>query len=509
MPTRVELFCFCVFVCSVSADYWSERDAIIAKEQTRSVGGHLRLTDREEKVNKILMRYKYKELDDGLVHPKNFLAGQHFFNAKKEIERSKVFNLIKKLPKGASLHSHDMGLVSFECLYNLTYKDNLYVCTNDGPYRLQFFGDKVDKDCDWQLVSTLRQSNSSFDCELKKRLTLVVDDPHVAYSTLNKVWKAFEDIFVAVTGLLGYEPIWREYFYEAMKELYEDNVKYLEFRGILPQVYDTNGKIYDPFEVVGLYYDTLKKFMEDYPDFQGAKFIYTPYRKLDNKTIQDHIVIYEKLKTRYPDFIAGFDLVGQEDAGFPLTSFINELIPMQQNGTPFFFHAGETNWQGATTDLNLLDAVLLDTKRIGHAFALVKHPEIMKMAKHKDIAVEICPISNQVLKLVDDIRNHPGAVLVANDYPVVIAPDDPTFWGAKGLSYDWYIAFMGMASRDDDLRLLKQLAENSIKYSATTTSEKNDMFQHWQEDWNRFLDEVLKEENIINCKCNSIRCQPN
>nr|CAI5840340.1 unnamed protein product [Callosobruchus analis] len=170
---------------------------------------------------------------------------------------------------------------------------------------------------------------------------------------------------------------------------------------------------------------------------------------------------------------------------------------MKQNGTEFFFHAGETNWQGETTDFNLLDAVLLGTKRIGHGFALIKHPEVLQLAKHNDIAVEICPISNQVLKLVDDARNHPGSVLIANDYPVVIAPDDPTFWGARGLSYDWYVAFMAMTSREDDLRFLKQLAMNSIKYSATSGKEKDELFEQWEKDWSKFLEDVLINDNVI------------
>lgn len=68
-----------------------------------------------------------------------------------------------------------------------------------------------------------------------------------------------------------------------------------------------------------------------------------------------------------------------------------------------------------------IDAVLLGTKRIGHGFSLVKYPNILKIVKKLKIGIEVNPISNQVLKLVDDLRNHPAAILFSDDYPVVIS----------------------------------------------------------------------------------------
>lgn len=115
----------------------------------------------------------------------------------------------------------------------------------------------------------------------------------------------------------------------------------------------------------------------------------------------------------------------------------------------------------------------------------------MELIKSKDIAVEVNPISNQVLKLVDDIRNHPAAVLLSQNIPIVISSDDVGLWEVSPLSHDFYYAFLGIASRYSDLRLLKKFAMNSIQYSAMNDTEKVDAFAKWQIQWDKFIDTLM------------------
>ena len=156
-------------------------------------------------------------------------------------------------------------------------------------------------------------------------------------------------------------------------------------------------------------------------------------------------------KKLYPTLISGYDLVGPEDHGRTLHSLTSVLVWFQselrrQNLTiPFFLHAGECVGDGDSTDQNLYDAILLKTRRIGHAFSLYKHPLIIDMVKEKKIMVECCPISNEVLRYTASIKMHPLPALLARGVKAAIANDDPSMMGqgTAGLAHDFWQALQG------------------------------------------------------------------
>lgn len=467
------------------------------------LGGELVLREEEEVANSKLMALKRAEVM-AAAKTHNFPPSMHFFQAKSLIDKSAVFKILKNMPKGAALHLHDFGILSVEWLVkNVTYRPHCYFCVT--PRRAMQFQfahpappTPAPTECsEWTLLESYRkqlQNVTEFDNNLLQAFTLVTERPDVTYASQDLIWSKFESIFLSVSGLVHFAPVFRDYLSRGLQEFYEDNVLYLELRAMLYPVYELDGTLHDREWAVRTYQDVARTFAKEHPGFVGIKLIFSDHRSKNASLIVKSVQAAMELRDVFPRTVAGFDLVGREDTGHSLYDYREALMVPASRGVklPYFFHAGETDWQGTAADQNLLDALILNATRIGHGFALSKHPAVLTDSWKKDIPIEVCPISNQVLKLVSDLRNHPAAVLMAAGYPLVISSDDPALFGAKGLSYDFYEAFMGIGGVQADLRTLKQLAMNSISYSALTQTEKQAAMDTWQGRWNKFIAELAK-----------------
>ena len=58
------------------------------------------------------------------------------------------------------------------------------------------------------------------------------------------------------------------------------------------------------------------------------------------------------------------------------------------------------DWMDEDIDSNLFDALLLNVTRIGHGYAVTKHPVVKQLLETRRIPLEICPISNQVCNVI-------------------------------------------------------------------------------------------------------------
>jgi adenosine deaminase CECR1 len=447
-------------------NYMKARERLIQAEQAMRIDAGIKLAREEEQANRRLMLLKQAEIErtrDYFPSAQSFLKSQ----TRQLIDQSPILQIMKRMPKGGILHGHGFAMGDFRWLVkHATYLQNCYIYQGkEEPPRQGSMKISMKPPGEgWRLVSDLRQAADNieeFDEELFRSVTIGEEDLGQP-----DIWAEFRKCFARSVGLFSDE-IWSDFCRKMLRDMIMENVQYIETRG------DVGGQ------------KIIEEIKHDNPEFR-VKSIFSSRRSATREQIAEDLSQALDERAANPDLIIGFDLVDEEDKENTNLFYINEILAARHKAElrnitlPLYLHSGESNW---TENENVLDAILLDARRIGHGLALFKHPLLMQIVKERGIAIEVCPISNQVLGYVADLRNHPAVLYINSGLPVVICPDDPGIWKCT-FSYDFYAAFMAWGL---DLKCLKQLAMNSLIYSAMTPEEKEGALRYWQAKWKEFV----------------------
>jgi len=447
--------------------YMEARIRLIQQERARRLGAGLVLTADEERADRRLQEMKQAELQ----RTRTYFPPAHSFlreRTKQVIAASPVLDVMKRMPKGGILHAHGSAMGDFRWLVaHATYRADCYIYMGDDGAvvrgSLRIAGDPPGPG--WRLVTDLRAAapdKAAFDDRIYESITLGEEDlraPHV--------WDEMSAAFRRTVGLLGDSSLNADYWRHMFSRLIEENVQYLESR--TTQIDDA----------------LIAEARSRDPAFD-VKFIPAAGRSNTRERMRNLLAAALENRAKDPDRIKGFDLVEEEDRTNTNLFFIEELLAARRDAErrgvtlPLYLHSGESTW---AENENLYDAVLLGAPRIGHGLALIKHPLLMDIVKSRGIAIEVCPISNQVLGYVPDLRNHPAVYYISAGLPVVLSPDDPAIM-RHTFSEDFYVAFMAWGL---DLKGLKQLAMNSLLYSTMTEDEKQRALASWRARWETFV----------------------
>ncbi|EKM55051.1 uncharacterized protein PHACADRAFT_255384 [Phanerochaete carnosa HHB-10118-sp] len=463
----------------------------------------------------------------------HLFPGMAFLTARDIIVKTRLFKIMSKMPKGALLHAHLDATVNARVLLDLALKypafhimaEQSLTALNLNSIRPKFRPlprSVWTEHCSltesyevgaWVPLHKARENFTfggpeGFDRWVISALTISPAEAYRTHNTTVKIWDKFTSTFRMASGLIHYLPLWKEYVRAFLLSSVEDGISYIEVRVNFWYRFIIN----EEGEEVVSHHDWLAAFDRIVHDVQaelaaqgradeliGCKIIYSTIRNETPEDLEWYLEDCLALKQAFPHLLAGFDLVGHEDLLRPL---IDYLVPLQRFvarqrelglDIPFIFHAGETLGDGTAADMNLYDALLLGTKRIGHGFSLIKHPELMKICRERDVAIEVCPISNEILRLTSSMPAHPLAAVMNHGVPVTLCSDDPSVFGNMGLSYDFFQVLV--ASELNSLKTMGCLARDSFKYCCLTDDEKDRATALWDKQWRKFNDWLVQEQH--------------
>ncbi|PVH94359.1 adenosine deaminase family protein [Periconia macrospinosa] len=496
-----------------------------------------------------------KDYEDSLVSQHvDVFPGMMFYLARDRIDKSKLWKIVRKMPKGALLHCHLEAMPDLDWVLEEAFQTEGVCLISDAPLtsaeaRLKtgfsFTYSKISARSDVSIWSNDYAASTKIPLNLaadsfpdggrkgfiewvRSRVTITPEEHLKHHEGPNEAWRKFISCFPILGSLIYYEPIFRKFIRKLLRDLLADGVYYVDMRSAFYTPYRCLGQ--EEWEPDFINYcdhleDEIAKFKasEEGKDFWGARMIWTTVRAMDKRSVINSMNLCIATKLEFSDLIAGYDFVGQEDAGRSLSDLMPELFYFRkacaENGVniPFFFHAGETLGDGDSVDENLFDAILLGTRRIGHGFSLYKHPLLIDMVKEKKILIESCPVSNEALRLCGSIMSHTLPALLARGVPCSLSNDDPTILGQQvsGMSHDFWQALQGWENLG--LEGLGSLAENSVRwasYEDYTPEEwgasvrdgsmgkgvRAERLKEWTRRWERFcawiVDEFGVDENV-------------
>ncbi|MCB2199332.1 hypothetical protein KQI63_08000 [bacterium] len=460
-------------------DYLDQRAQMIELDRSSRRSASLELDEKELAADAALERLK-QEWDT--LATWQYPPANRFHEVRAAYDASPLLPIMDALPKGGMLHAHPSATGSFDMLLEATYdphvyiyqgRDTLWLPTGALRWAKQPPGPK------WSKViyeRGLATDKPAFDRELIESITLGLED----YGK-GDIWDHFEGNFSRMWGLESNPAVWRDYMANTCRELAEQNVQYVEFHTYVDGGRKANGRQGTPEETVENWISIRDEIRQDHPNFD-LKLVGSISRWSSVDRVRDYLRTVVDLKITFPTMIVGYDLVSEEDQAATNLDMLDALLDAHRYADSLgvelrpCIHSGESN---RLDNENLFDAFLLDAKRIGHGYALWTHPSLVERAIKKDVAVEICPISNQALGYVVDLRNHPAVEYLARGVPIVLSPDDPGMMRYRW-AYDWVAA---TSAWDLSIADIKQMILDSFTYSGMNDEEHKIALEAWEREW--------------------------
>ncbi len=490
-----------------------------------------------EKIYAHIMEMERQSIIANKYTYRDYPPANMFYDVRDKIEKTYTFELLKRLPKGGNLHIHTSStwdaeemLVYFKNDNEL--KEHVYVYTGENNSEMKLTKGQLlyieDKNviADSGLTEKMKLLSELNDEEFESELDLITFGDSKRMDDVDYIWDEFNNVFSRVRYIINVRKIYRLYYTQAFLTLCRDNVDYVELRFGVCDLCDNNDNLLKPkttsptaneIEYTERYkecLDEIKQACQDcrdfrdenndqpYKDFKLKLIISTSRKSADFDSIIKLMKATQEWEKTYKDydgsnFIIGFDFVSEEDLNYKTDFYAKAIYDNNMEDIGFYFHDGESNW---ADDDNVMAAVCLNTKRIGHGFNIYRFPAVVDKVIKDKICLEVCPISNQLLRYSPDLRSHPIGEYIKRGVPVVICSDDPQIFDDKGLTYDfWEFYFSQMT----DMYSIKQAIRNSYIYSAMSgaggeKSEKQVAIDNWENKWHKAIDKYIPD-SVLAC----------
>ena len=199
-----------------------------------------------------------REYEDNLAKEEgvDIFPGMMFSLAKDRMERSKLWQIVKKMPKGALLHCHLAAMGDLEHLIRQALETEGFCVSADTPLTTTkatetagfsfryvptanaegaILWSKSYESDNWIPIGNAAESypdggREGFIKCLISRITMSTDDSLRHHLGINEIWRKFTSCFQVTTSLIRYEPLFRVFIRDVLSQLHEDGIRWVDIR---------------------------------------------------------------------------------------------------------------------------------------------------------------------------------------------------------------------------------------------------------------------------------------
>lgn len=304
---------------------------------------------------------------------------------------------------------------------------------------------------------------------IQKRLSREVSDEELSVSDDCASLEEYLEKFALSGECLKDEEGLEKAGYDVLKTMSKENVIYAEIR--FAPLLSVTEKI-NTEKVIRALLKGLEKGKQDFGVAYNVIVCAMRHHSMEQN--------YEMIKTASKFLgkgVCAADLAGAE-AQYPMSEFVELFEKTKKLGMPFTIHAGEC---GSVE--NIIDALNVGARRIGHGIAMKGRTDIQKRVKHSGIGIEMCPISNLQTKAVKSTGDYPIREFLNAGVPVTINTDNRT---VSNTSVTKELSFIQKMYGISDYEIYLMM-ENAVKAAFVNEEMKERLGEKIKREWENMV----------------------
>jgi adenosine deaminase CECR1 len=257
-----------------------------------------------------------KEFEDSLVDQNiDVYTGMMFSLAKDRMEKSKLWKIIRRMPKGTLLHCHLEAMIDLDWALEEAFATEGVCIQSDEPLsspealkranfgftytkatansEVSIWTDQYNPNTPVPLTVAAEKFDGSREgfCDwVRSRCTITAEEHLAHHKGPNEIWRKFMSCFPILGSLMFYEPIFRKFLRRMFKQLLDDGVYYVDMRAVFVTPFRSFGEEeYDPDHIGML--NAMEEEIENFKNseegkgFWGARLIWTTIRQFGTKNV--------------------------------------------------------------------------------------------------------------------------------------------------------------------------------------------------------------------------------